>query len=557
MATRSGGTAKNIRGMELFEDFLSLAGLHKNYTQHFCTADLYAMDLIEDRRDVGIADVIRLWERYSREMPGGKINLYLTAPFCFRHCSYCLFFKKTPESKAELEDYKKKLVGLAGAFAPLFEKLEFENLFFGGGTPSLFSESQLREICGKVVSRAKVFKDGAKTFECEPLTATRKKLGIAAGAGFNRVSVGVQSLDQKVLKVLNREYQTYGMVRDFMAAAHDFGFKEINIDLMIGVAGDTRAAFIDSFKRVLALKPTTIAVYQLVPNQEYLDAWHGGDKAAFFKYSLGFRKKVYRELARIARENGFVCPRLEKFCMADKMAGSVVFQDKKVGIKQEYSLNEIGPEDSYFTLGHRGDSYIPNLAFYQTTPLTRDPAKNVFKTTPLEGRRAMEFYCLRKLSSYNELYRADFSRLFKRDVAAVFARELRAFVRAGCARVLKDRIVFDKTDIKTRFLVAMVFVGRARVEARINAWLRERRIALRFGEFSYEAYAVYGAGGGLAFKAGPLPGSKRSPLFEEMIGRIFRGVRPGAALRDSVLAFETALGRLEGGLRGRFGVGVR
>lgn len=543
--------------MKLFEDFLSLAALHKNYAQHFYTGDIYAMDLIEDRKDLGVEEIAGLWRRYAEERPAGKVNLYLTTPFCFRHCSYCLFFKNTVSRPGDLEGYKDDLVALAGAFAPMFSRMKFSNLFFGGGTPSLFTAPQLREICGKLVPLLNVARGGSRTFECEPLSATREKLEIVSRAGFNRVSVGVQSLDPAVLKVLNRDYQTYGMVRDFLKAARSLGFGQVNVDLMIGVHGDTLEAFLDSFERVIKLRPTTIAVYQIVPNQEYLDAWHGGSKEAFFAYSLAFRKKVYRRLIKIARENGFSCPRLGKFCMENKMAGSVIFQDKAVRIRQEYSMNEIGPEDSYLTFGHRGDSYIPGIAFYQTTPLTRDPAKNVFRTTLLGGRRAMEFYCLWKLSSFNELDRAEFRKLFGRDLLAAFAGEMREFEKAGCAKVLRDKVLFDKTDVKTRFLITMVFVGRARIRARINAWLRERAVTMRFGEFSYGAFAVYGAGGRLSFRTAPLPGSKRSALFERMVGGILEGVRPGATLEASVRSFESALGRLGGALRRRIGVGGR
>ena len=77
----------NLEQMKLFEDFLSLARLHKNYSQHFYPPDLYAMDLIADREDLDVAGLIGLWARYRKELPGGMINIYLTTPFCFRHCS--------------------------------------------------------------------------------------------------------------------------------------------------------------------------------------------------------------------------------------------------------------------------------------------------------------------------------------------------------------------------------------------------------------------------------------------------------------------------------------
>jgi len=548
---------EGLREIKLFEDFLSLARLHRAYTQNFRAADLYSMDLIESREDADINRLMALWERYRSEMPGGKTSLYLATPFCFRKCGYCTFFKQVPSCAGDLEEYKDRLVALAGAFGPLLSRVEFQDLFFGGGTPSLFSERQLSEICKKVVSRLKISAGGSRTFECSPLTATGRKLAIAARAGFNRVSLGVQSLDPAVLKVINRDYQDYGMVRDFMRLAHKHGFAELNVDLMIGIRGDTPESFAESFRKVIALGPTTISVYQIVPNQEYLDRFHGGDKDDFFAWSLDFRKRTHKALVRIAEEYGFKPPRLGKFCMENKLTGSVVFKDRKAVMEHEYSINEVVPDDSYFTLGHMGNSYIPNLAFYQTTPLTGDPGRNVFKLTPLAGRRGMEYYCLRRLSSYNEIRRGDFRGLFKRDILSVFGKEARELRRAGFLKVYKDRLVFLKTDVKTRFLMALVFIGRRRIGDRLNYWLKERRIQLRFTEFCYEAYAVYGPGGRLSFHAAPLPGSKRSGLFEQMLDRILGGVKAGACLEETLMAFETALKGLQGSLRRRIGINPR
>lgn len=526
-------------GADIFTDFLSLSVLHKGYAQHFSPPDLYAMGLAEDLVPLSSRDILGLWEDYARSPGRGAVNLYLTVPYCLKRCRYCIFFKKLLSSPRELEEYKDRLAALARFFGPLFVRLEFANLFFGGGTPSLFTARQLREIFSGPVAGVRVRPGGEKTFECEPLTASRAKLREARQAGFDRVSLGVQSLDPGVLKLLGRGYQKEAMVSSFLRAARELSFSDINADLLIGLRGETPAKFAAGFAKLLRMMPDTVSIYQFIPPQDYLDAYFGGRQDAFQKSSLSFRREVYPLLAAAAERLGFESPGAENFLMRDRMAGSVVFKRRGAEIKKHYAMGELGPADAYFTLGWQGDSYIPARAFYQTTPLAADPAKNVFMTVPLSGRKAMEFHVLRRVASYNEVDRPEFRALFGRDPFAVFAKELSALARAGLVRTGREKIVFAKTDMKTRFLASMVFVGERRLAARVNEWLEERRLTLRFGRLSYSAALSYRLSGGLALSLSPAGGAARSPAFEALARKVFeRSSSAPGGIGGRVEAFE-------------------
>ncbi|MDQ7774065.1 MAG: radical SAM protein [Elusimicrobiales bacterium] len=537
-AVRTAPARAGSGGADVFRDFLSLAVLHKDYAQHFSPPDLYAMGLAEDLVPLRSAGIRSLWEEYARSPGRGAVNLYLTVPYCLKRCRYCIFFKKLLSSPRELEDYKDRLAGLARFFGPVFRRLEFANLFFGGGTPSIFTARQLREIFAGPVAGLRVRPGGEKTFECEPLTASRAKLEAARAAGFDRVSLGVQALDRAVLKLLGREYQKDAMVSSFLRSARDLGFSDINADLLMGLRGETPEKFAAGFARLLRMKPDTVSIYQFIPPQEYLDLYSGGDQDAFQRSSLSFRRRVYPLLAAAAGRLGFDAPGAEAFLMRDRMAGSVVFKRRGAEIKEHYAMGELGPADAYFTLGWQGDSYIPAKAFYQTTPLAADPAKNVFMTVPLSGRKAMVFHVLRRVASYNEVDRMEFRALFGRDPVAVFRAELAELARAGLARAGKEKIVFAKTDMKTRFLASMKFIGARRLSARVNEWLSERRLLLRFGRLSYSARLEYSAAG-LSLRLSPGRGASRSPAFEALARKIFeRSSGAPGGLGGRVEAFE-------------------
>lgn len=541
-ASRAAPAGPGRGGAGVFRDFLSLAVLHKDYSQHFSPPDLYAMGLAEDLVPLSSRGILRLWEEYARSPARGAVNLYLTVPYCLKRCRYCIFFKKLLSSPRELEDYKDRLAGLARFFGPVFRRLGFANLFFGGGTPSIFTARQLREIFAGPVAGVRVRPGGEKTFECEPLTASRAKLEAAREAGFDRVSLGVQSLDPGVLRLLGREYQKDAMVSSFLRSARDLGFSDINADLLIGLRGETPEKFASGFARLLRMKPDTVSVYQFIPPQEYLDLYSGGDQDAFQRNSLAFRRKVYPLLAAAAAGTGFEAPEEAAFLMRDRMAGSVVFKRRGAEIKKHYAMGELGPADAYFTLGWQGDSYIPAKAFYRTTPLAADPAKNVFLAVPLSGRKAMVFHVLRRVASYNEVDRREFRALFGRDPAAVFGAELAALARAGLVRTAKDKIVFAKTDMKTRFLASMEFVGARRLSERLNEWLSERRLLLRFGRLSYSACLEYSAAGP-SLLLSPARGASRSPAFEALARKIFeRSAAAPGGLGGRVKAFEEMMG---------------
>ncbi len=496
------------------------------------------MGLAEDLSPLSSGDILRLWEDYSRSPGRGAVNLYLTVPYCLKRCRYCIFFKKLLSSPRELEEYKDRLAALARFFGPLFGRLEFANLFFGGGTPSIFTARQLSEIFAGPVSGVRVRPGGEKTFECEPLTASRAKLAAARTAGFDRVSLGVQSLNPAVLKLLGRDYQKDGMVSTFLRAARELGFTDINADLLIGLRGETPAKFAAGFAKLLRMLPDTVSIYQFIPPQDYLDLYFGGKQGVFQKNSLSFRRQVYPLLAAAAERAGFESPGAENFLMRDRMAGSVVFKRRGAEIKKHYAMGELGPADAYFTLGWQGDSYIPARAFYQTTPLSADPEKNVFMTVPLSGRKAMVFHVLRRAASYNEVDREEFLSLFGRDPVAVFGRELAELSRAGLVRTDRAKIVFAKTDMKTRFLASMIFVGERRLVARVNEWLEERGLALRFGRLSYSASLKYSAPG-LSLRLSPARGSARSPAFEALARKVFeRSSSAPGGLGGRVEAFE-------------------
>ncbi len=191
-----------------------------------------------------------------------ELELYIHIPFCVRKCSYCDFL-----SMPANEDIRRKYVDR------LLEEIQQQGLacrdyqiisvFVGGGTPSLLAGVQIWEIMEAVRRHFKLTQDAEITIECNPGTLTAEKLSFYKSAGINRLSLGLQSADDRELRELGRIH-TY---RDFLESfdlARKTGFDNINVDLMSGLPGQKVQDWANTLKKVLALVPEHISAYSLI-----------------------------------------------------------------------------------------------------------------------------------------------------------------------------------------------------------------------------------------------------------------------------------------------------
>jgi len=190
-----------------------------------------------------------------------ETSLYLHIPFCIRKCSYCDFtsFDQpliSPASYVEL--LLKELRLRSGSLEPHV----VATLYFGGGTPSLLSPAQICSLLDAIKNHFIVAKDVEITLEANPGTVTLASLEGYLGAGVNRLSIGIQSLDDRQLKVLGRIHSAAD-ARTAFESARAAGFSNISIDLMHGLPGQTLDAWQGTLQEAVAMKPEHISVYGL------------------------------------------------------------------------------------------------------------------------------------------------------------------------------------------------------------------------------------------------------------------------------------------------------
>ena len=185
-------------------------------------------------------------------------GLYIHLPFCRQKCRYC-DFASFAGAEDLIDDYLAALDKEASFYAPA----RFDTLYVGGGTPSLLSATQLERLCQLITKHFMAVSSFAEsTLEANPESCSDDKLAVLKQAGFNRLSLGLQSFDDAVLKRIGRIHDVASFLKAYNAARRA-GFENISVDLIAGLPGQSKALFLDGLKKLISLGPEHISVYGL------------------------------------------------------------------------------------------------------------------------------------------------------------------------------------------------------------------------------------------------------------------------------------------------------
>jgi len=197
-------------------------------------------------------------------LPGATLGLYLHIPFCRQRCKFCYFKVYTEMDSAQVRTYLNALgreVELAAA-SPAIAGRPLKFVYFGGGTPSFISARDLNALVARV-KRVMPWKGAEEiTFECEPGTLTQAKLEAIRAIGVTRLSLGVESFDDAILKENGRAHLSAEILR-VIPWIRALAFDQLNIDLIAGMVGESWDSWRATVARTLELDPDSVTVYQM------------------------------------------------------------------------------------------------------------------------------------------------------------------------------------------------------------------------------------------------------------------------------------------------------
>lgn len=191
-----------------------------------------------------------------------ELELYIHIPFCARKCAYCDFLSFAAPERVYRE-YMDKLIEEICGQGPNFQEYRVSTIFVGGGTPSILPADLVMELFATLSENFDISLDAEVTIEANPGTLTMEKLEVYRQSGVNRLSIGLQSADDKELKYLGRIHSYDSFLKSFQRA-RQAGFKNINVDLMSALPGQDVHSWKNTLKKVMMLKPEHISAYSLI-----------------------------------------------------------------------------------------------------------------------------------------------------------------------------------------------------------------------------------------------------------------------------------------------------
>ena len=190
------------------------------------------------------------------------LSLYIHIPFCAVKCKYCDFLSYDGESYGTMLRYVDCLCQEIKLYAPIADEYIVRSIFIGGGTPSLLDESLIVNIMAFIKKTFTLEKNVEVTIEANSGTLRHQKLNGYKQAGINRISIGLQSADDSMLKRLGRLHNYDQFVASYKAARRA-GFDNINIDVMSGLPGQSIHSYVDTLSKVIDYGPEHISAYSL------------------------------------------------------------------------------------------------------------------------------------------------------------------------------------------------------------------------------------------------------------------------------------------------------
>ena len=194
-------------------------------------------------------------------LPDDSLGIYVHVPYCIKKCRYCDFvsFEKAPQD--EYFDIIANDVRSAANKLGNRSQYYVDTLFFGGGTPSLANTAQLGKVLDTLRESFEI-RDAEMTIEVNPETVTAEKAAEIKALGFNRISMGVQSLNDKVLAGMGRVHDA-DRARLAYRVLRDAGFGNINLDLIFGAPEQDLRVWQETLREVLDMRPEHISFYSL------------------------------------------------------------------------------------------------------------------------------------------------------------------------------------------------------------------------------------------------------------------------------------------------------
>lgn len=376
-----------------------------------------------------------------------KVGIYVHIPFCKQKCFYCDFVSfcdKTSFIDEYIECLKKEIKSKS-------DKKGFiiDTIYIGGGTPSVIDEKLVRDVLETIRESFIIDKEAEVTIEVNPGTVNEEKLKIYKESGINRISMGLQSTNSSLLKMLGRIH-TYEEFLECFNLARRIGFENINVDLMIGLPGQTLEDIDESIERMINLKPEHISVYSLIVE----DGTKISRDIEIGKLILPeeeFERKMYWRVKEKLKDNGYNHYEISNFA--------------KKGYESKHNMN-CWNQREYLGFGASAHSYFKHIRYSNIENLEKY-IDNISKEQIEENKEIHEIqdidsskkeYMLLGLRKIDGVNITEFKNKFVDNPIYLFRKELNKLVKNELIEIDENSIKLTNKGLDLANLVWEEFV---------------------------------------------------------------------------------------------------
>ena len=386
-----------------------------------------------------------------------NMGLYIHIPFCKSKCKYCDFISFANKEDI-IDEYIKWLKyeliqvgdGNKSDYAGGLDKLiNLKTIYIGGGTPSFINSRYIKEILDEVNKHFNVDDNAEITLEMNPGTVNEKKIVEYKEAGINRLSIGLQSTHNKILKQIGRIH-TYEDFLESYNLARKIGFKNINVDLMLGLAEQSLEELVSSVEEIIKLNPEHISIYSLIleENTVLYDEVNSG-KICLPDDEL--ERKMYWKTKKMLEDAGYMHYEISNFA--------------KKGYESRHNMSCWNGEE-YIGIGVAAHSYTNNIRYSNIDKIEEyinnfkigEELDNLIFHEKQDMESKMKEYMILGLRKLDGISIKEFKSNFTENPIFKFKNELKKLVEEGLLVIDGDKIKLTDKGLDFANLVWEEFV---------------------------------------------------------------------------------------------------
>ncbi len=354
-----------------------------------------------------------------------ELELYFHIPFCVRKCFYCDFLS-APGDEDTKDRYMEALLTETVGSALQYEEYRIASVFIGGGTPSVVPAAHIVRLMAAVRDHYHLTEEAEVTMEVNPGTVSGETLKMFREAGINRLSIGLQSADDRELAVIGRIH-TWQQFKESFRAARKAGFANINVDIMSALPGQTLSGYQDTLEKVLSLEepPEHISAYSLIP-EEGTPLYDRYEKGILELPDEDADREMYQETKRVLGRAGYERYEISNYA--------------KKGYACRHNCG-YWQRKNYVGFGIGAASLKENVRFRNRTDLDgylQDPLGCREEVQVLSRQEQMEEFMFLGLRMTEGVSPTEFGHLFGHSMEDVYGKVIRNNVEDGLLQYLEE-----------------------------------------------------------------------------------------------------------------------